>query len=145
MAVSARVRGGALCLSGKVSETIHLNSLQVRIQPEVQAGGMIQVACLSCRSESLVARPITVRMTYLGFLNTGLEEVENDQPTAGFEDPERGVDCDLRVFGVMNDASIPLAENREIEGLFIDRWGFDFADAVFLIGSQPVGQSVGMI
>ena len=48
---------------GKANETMHFNPLQVRIQPEVQAGGMVQVCGLSGRSKSLEALRITVRIT----------------------------------------------------------------------------------
>ena len=46
-----------------------------------------------------------------------VEQIEHDEPAAGFEDAEGGVDCPLRVFRVVQG----LAEDGEIQRLPIDR------------------------
>lgn len=65
-----------------------------------------------------------------GFLEVVLEEIEDDEAAAGFENAEGGVEGALGVFRVVEG----LAEDGEVEGAGVDGGLLDIADAVFEVG-----------
>jgi hypothetical protein len=80
-----------------------------------------------------------VGVEFAGFLEVVLEEVEDDEAAAGFEDSEGGVEGALGVFRVMEG----LAKDGEVEGLVIDGWFFEIAEAVFEV-VKAVGAGEGL-
>ena len=56
-----------------------------------------------------------------------LQQIEHDQSATGLEDAECGVQCAMRLLGMVER----LAEDREIEASVVDGWVFDVADPVF--------------
>lgn len=75
------------------------------------------------------AEPAVV-VEFTRFFKVMLEEVEDDEGTACFEEFVRGAEGALGAFGVVEG----LGEDREIDGAGLDRGGFEVAESIFEIG-----------